>query len=72
MNFQSEILWAREREKLKLADIKLLQRNFDFYGRPLPKISIVNSKFRNGPTNILRSIRNSRLLKPTILKLRLY
>ena len=68
LNFQSRILWAREWENLIVPDVKLTMRDFDFYCHLLHKISIVNSKFRNGSTNILCSVLNSRLLKPTILK----
>ena len=48
--------------------VKLSKRDFDFYCQLLQKIIIVNSKFRNGSTNILCSVLNSRLLKTTILK----
>ena len=51
-----------------MADIELLKRDFDFYCHLLYKISIVNYKFRNGTTNILCSVLNSHLLKPTIIK----
>ena len=43
LNFQSEILWAREWENLIVADVKLSKQNFDFYWHLLHKISIVNS-----------------------------
>ena len=51
-----------------MADVKLSKRDFDFNCYLLHKISIVDSTFRNGTTNILCSVLNSRLLKPTILK----
>ena len=68
LNFQSEIFWTREWENLTFADIKLFTWDFDFYCHLLHKISIVNSKFRNHTTNILCSVLNGRLLKPTVLK----
>ena len=68
LNFQREILWAREWENLIVADVKLSKWDFYFYCHILHKISVVNSKFRNDTANILCSVLNSLLLKPTILK----
>ena len=58
----------RELENLIVTDVKLSKWNFYFYCRILHKISVVYSKFRNDTANILCSVLNSRLLKPTILK----
>ena len=51
-----------------MTNVKISKRDFDFYCHQLDKIIKVNSKFRNGTTNILCSVLNSRLLKPTKLK----
>ena len=62
---------AYEWENLIVADVKISKWNFNFYCHPLHKISVINSKFRNDIANILCSVLNSRLLKPTIWKLSL-
>ena len=51
-----------------MTDVKLSKWDFYFYCRLLHKISVVYSKFWNDTANILCSVLNSRLLKPTILK----
>ena len=68
LNFQSEILCARQWENLIVVDVKLSKWDFNFYCRLLNKISVVYSKFRNDIANILCSALNNRLLKPSILK----
>ena len=59
---------AKFNKNLIVTDVKLSKCNFYFYCRLLHKISVVHSKFRNDTANILCSVLNSRLLKPTILK----
>ena len=68
LNFQSEILCARQWENLIVVDVKLSKWDFNFYCRLLNKISVVYSKFQNDVANILCSALNNRLLKPSILK----
>ena len=69
LKLQNKILWAREWENSIAADVKFSKQCFNYYFHLLHKISIVNSKFRNSTINILCSVLNSRLLKPSILKL---
>ena len=56
----------RQWKKLIVAHVKLPRWDFDFYYHLLHTISVVNCKLCT--TNILSSVLNSRLLKPTILK----